>query len=180
MQCYICLEDIENPWDATGFISGVSHSCCGRHVHKHCEIEARRHSLKCPWCRADLPTNIDELKRALRAGVRANRGVSMMMLGEICNKESKVGSRRLSIVLLERAIKRLSEGDEWSRKLASCAKISLVVTLIGPMSNGAELHSDEMLRCLELLCEAADEGHPGANRLIDYMVSARAAREKAM
>jgi len=173
MQCYICLEEMGDPWDARGFIAGVSHACCGRHVHKHCEIEARKHSLTCPWCRADLPTNIDELKTVLRAGVRANRGVAMMILGELCNKDS----RRLSVALLERAIKRLSEGDEWSCKLASCAKISLVVTLVEPRSGRVEIHSDVLLRCLELLAEAAAEGHPGADPMIDKLVSVW---EKAM
>jgi len=162
MQCYICLEEMGDPWDARGFIAGVSHACCGRHVHKHCEIEARKHSLTCPWCRADLPTNIDELKTVLRAGVRANRGVAMMILGELCNKDS----RRLSVALLERAIKRLSEGDEWSCKLASVAKISLATSLL----QSSEISPDGIQHALALLHEARCEEHPGADKCIETVM----------
>ena len=68
------LEEMQNPWDEKGFISGVTHTCCGRPVHPDCELEARKHSLKCLCCRADLPTSKDELILLLRAGVRTNNG----------------------------------------------------------------------------------------------------------
>ena len=168
---------MENPWDAKGFISGVSHPCCGRHVHEHCELEARKHSAKCPWCRADLPTNKDELKTLLSAGVRANRGWAMMQMAAVYrddyrdNPNPTLGSDRLTIALFERAIERLCEGDEWSCKLASCAKVSLVVTLLEPRSGITEIHSDVFLRCLGLLAAAANEGHPGADHMIDKLMS---------
>lgn len=163
MQCYICLEEMKNPWDEKGIFSNVTHACCGRPVHIECEFEARKHSLKCPWCRADLPTNKDELKLLLRAGVRTNKGWASMMLADVCSEEHKVGSHRLSIALLGRAIKKLSEGDEWSCKLASCAKISLALELVDPpRSPGAEIPLDNIIQCLSLLGEAGDEGHPGA------------------
>lgn len=86
-----------------------------------------------------------------------------MMLADVCSEEQKVGSHRLSVVLLERAIKKLSEGDEWSCKLASCAKISLALELFDPpRSPGEKIPLDNIMQCLSLLAEAANEGHPGA------------------
>lgn len=163
---------MKNPWDEKGIFSNVTHACCGRPVHIECELEARKHSLKCPWCRADLPTNKIELKLLLTAGVRTNKGWASMMLADVCSEEQKVGSHRLSIALLERAITKLSEGDEWSCKLATCAKISLALELIGPRPlPGAKMPTDLMKQCLGLLAEAGDEGHPGAKKCIEKLKS---------
>ena len=169
MQCYICLEEIKNPWDEEGIFSTCVHPCCGRPVHNNCFDEAREHRTRtCPWCRAVIPTKIHELKLLLSAGVRANRGWAMMQMAAVYRDDPnpKLGSDRLTISLLERAIKRLSEGDEWSCKLASCAKISLATSLL----RSAEISPDVIHHALGLLHQARREGHPGADKCIETVM----------
>ena len=159
---------MKNPWDEEGIFSTCIHPCCGRPVHNNCEDEARKHSLKCPWCRAVLPTKIHELKLLLSAGVRANRGWAMMQMAGVYRDDPnpKLGSDRLTVALFGRAIKRLREGDEWSCKLASVAKISLATSLL----QSSEISPDGIQHALALLHEARCEEHPGADKCIETVM----------
>ena len=162
MQCCICLEDIGNPWERDEDLSPYScYVCCGRPVHKKCGMEASKHKSTCPWCRAPLPTSHEEMKCLLRAGVRANRGWALFTLGEQCRGQTSVGSDRLAIALHERAIVHLNKDDEWSRKLASCAKMKIAVVLYN-QNRSRTMAEPVRKRIRTLLTEAAAVGHPRA------------------
>ena len=168
MQCCICLEDIENPWDSgEGVMSSSLYACCGRPIHKNCGHEASKHKSTCPWCRAPLPTTREEMKCLLRVGVRANRGWACFSLGELYRGQTSVGSDRLAIALHERAIVHLND-DEWSQKLASSAKMKIAVVLYN-QNRSRPMPEPVRKRIRKLLTEAAAGGHPRAKIALETM-----------
>lgn len=169
MQCCICLEDIENPWNLDISDTPTFYACCGRAVHKKCGHEASKHSSSCPWCREDLPTTRGDMERLLRAGVRANRGWACFRLGEQYRLQTYEGSDRLAIALHERAIAHLNKDDEWSRKLASCAKLKIAVVLYN-QHRTHPIPESVRKRIRKLLTEAAAGGHPRAKIALEKML----------
>ena len=167
MQCCICLEDIENPWDIGEGESSL-YACCGRPIHKKCGIGAAMYRSSCPWCRAPLPNTHEEMICLLRAGVRANRGWACFTLGEHYRGQTSEGSDRLAIALHERAIVHLSEDDEWCRKLASCAKMNIAVVLYN-QNRYRPMAEPVRKRIRKLLTEAAAGGHPRAKIALETM-----------
>lgn len=168
MQCCICLEDIENPWDTDESVTSSLYACCGRPIHKKCGHEASKHKSTCPWCRAPLPASREEMKCLLRAGVRANKGWACFTLGEQYRGQTSVGSDRLAIALHERAIAHLNEDDEWSGKLASCAKMKIAVVLYN-QNRSRPMAEPVRKRIRKLLTEAAAGGHPRAKIALETM-----------
>ena len=171
MQCCVCLEDIENPWDLAGEgDSGTAslYACCGRPIHTNCGIGAAKYRSSCPWCRAPLPNTYEEMICLLRAGVRANRGWACFTLGEHYRSQTSEGSERLAIALHERAIDHLDEDDEWSGKLASCAKVKIAVVLYN-QNRYRPMAEPVWKRIRKLLTEAAASGHPRAKIALETM-----------
>lgn len=166
MQCCVCLEDIENPWDTDGL---TLYACCGRAVHKKCGHEASKHRSTCPWCRAPLPaSNGEEHLRLLRAGARANRGWAFFTLAEHYRAQTSLGSDRLAKAMHERAIVHLNK-DDWSRKLALGSKYIIAVVLYN-QNRTHTIPEPVRKRIRKLLSEAAAGGHPRAKIALEKML----------
>jgi len=164
MQCCICLEDMENPWDTDGL---TLYACCGRTVHKKCGMDAAKHRSTCPWCRAPLPASTGEYMCLLRAGARANRGWAFFALAEHYRDKTSLGSDRLAKAMHERAIVHLKK-DDWSRKLALGSKYIIAVVLWN-QNRYRSFTEPERKRIMKLVTEAADGGHPRAKILLETM-----------
>ena len=171
MQCCICLEDIENPWDTDGL---TLYACCGRTVHKKCGMDAAKHRSSCPWCRAPLPASNEEHLRLLRAGARANRGYAFFTLAEHYRAQTSLGSDRLAKAMHERAIVHLNK-DDWSRKFALGSKYIIAVILYNQhvilynQDNSRTMAEPVRKRIRTLLTEAAAGGYPRAKIALETM-----------
>ncbi len=176
MQCCVCLEDIENPWDLVGDGDTASlYACCGRPIHTKCGIDAAKHRSSCPWCRAPLPATTEEYMRLLRAGARANRGWAFFALAEHYREKTSLGSDRLALALHERAIIHLRK-DEWSQKHALRSKYIIAVILYNQhvslynQDNSRTMAEPVRKRIMNLLTEAAAGGHPLARIALEEMI----------
>lgn len=130
MTCYICLEDIHQPWDRIGQFTIPLKPCCGRPIHVECIEQEMKYSSQCGWCRTEAPCEARDAVMQLKKNVREGRAWAMARLANLYLHGAVVRKNLwLASALSRRAIPMLNR-DEWDEKLADDARTTLILSSI--------------------------------------------------
>ena len=130
MQCYICLEEIDQPWDEFGSFTTPIRPCCGRPIHFECIQKEKDFSVQCGWCRTKEASNVSGVVRQLKQNVREGRAWAMARLANCYLHATEVPKNLwLARELSRRAIPKLNR-DEWDEKIADDARQTLILSTV--------------------------------------------------
>ena len=160
MQCFVCLEDISEPWDEEGQLDTLIKPCCGRACHHDCILQANAYSGDCGWCRAKKPTDYRGIQLQLKKNVMDGRAWAMLEMAQMCMHGIIGQNLWLANTLLRRAIPKLT-GSAWNEKLATSARCFLVDVILMEQKDDWKEQAKEII-------DSIDQ-HPFKAQMLEYV-----------